>query len=66
MTVSVSLLVDRADEPDEASGAGSSGMSVCTFVSIVFASEPKLRRTRTGSSWSAIALRKQRCRAIRV
>jgi hypothetical protein len=43
-----------------------SGMSVWTFVSIVFASEPKFRIARTGSSWSAIALRKQRWRAIRV
>ena len=37
-----------------------------TLVSTVRASEPKLRSTATGSSWSASALRKQRCRAIRV
>ena len=37
-----------------------------TFDSIVFASEPKLRSARTGSSWSAIALRKQRWRHPRV
>ena len=65
VTVRVSLestaLTSRTSE-----GSRLSGMSVLPFVSIVFASEPKLRIARAGSSWSAIALRKQRCRVIRV
>jgi hypothetical protein len=43
-----------------------SGTSVRTLCSTVWASDSKFRSTRSGSAWSVSALRKHRCRAIRV